>query len=180
MRVLRTYATLISGGKKNIQGILDANDQREYYLTKIKPRVFSPIGRYLASNPLNLSCMGIHKHQIDLVKKFNYIDFPSYVENILDNVLGDMPIEDNYFWNMALLGRYPNQDCAPEYLKEKNFKALKKTIGRVVIKNISQYEFLLRKPKNSITKFNLFDSVDWMKKNEFIKLFEEIHRTAAS
>jgi len=177
MRVIRAYAN-ISGGKKNIQGILDADDQREYYLTKIKPRIINPLSKYLAGNPLNLSCMGIHKHQIDLVKKFNYIDFPDYVENVLDNVLGDLPIEDNYFWNMALLGKYPNQECAPEYLKEKNFKLLKKIIGRVVIKNASEYDFLRKKPNNSISKFNLLDSVDWMKKEEFIRLFDEIHRTA--
>ena len=179
MRLLRTYAKIMSGGEKTLAGLFEAQDQKEYYLTKIKPRVLNnPIGKYMTGNPFNLSCMGIHKHQIDLVKKFNYVDFPSFVEHILDSVLGDMPLDDNYFWHMALLGKYLNRDCAPEYLKEKNFQTLKENLHKVCIKNCSQTEFLSQRPDNSVSKFNLLDSVDWMKREEFIKLFREIHRTA--
>ncbi|MEQ8173380.1 MAG: BtaA family protein [Candidatus Eremiobacterota bacterium] len=181
LRVLRTYSKLMVGGRRTIEGILNTDNQEEYYRTKIRPRMLSPIGRYFAGNPFQLSCMGIHKHQIDLLKKFNYVDFSSYVEHILDSMLGgDIPVDDNYFLHMVIMGRYLNREVAPGYLREKNFDILKENIHKITIKNISQYDFLSGRPDNSVTKFNLLDSVDWMKKEQFINLFNEIYRTGTS
>ncbi|OQA19638.1 MAG: hypothetical protein BWY64_00743 [bacterium ADurb.Bin363] len=177
LRLIKTYAKIMAGGERVMHALMEADNQKEYYLSNVKPRVFNPIGKYIASNPLQLSCMGIHKHQIDLVKKFNCIDYSSYVEHIMDSLLGDLPVEDNYFLHMIVMGKYLSRDVAPGYLREKNFNFLKKNINKVVIKNTSQQMFLSTRPKNSVTKFNLLDSVDWMKRNEFIELFKQIYRT---
>lgn len=48
----------------------------------------------------------------------------NFIRQRCEQVFLEMPIQDNYFWQVFLKGEYC-QECCPEYLKEENFERLK-------------------------------------------------------
>lgn len=118
-----------------------------------------------------------------LFKNLKEINF-SY-KKLKNNIYGryihaftDIPIKDNYFLSVILLGKYANENILPKYLQEKNYLILKDKVERIEIKTERIEEVLRGLPQNSITKFNLSTTPDFLDNKEFEKFLEQITRVS--
>lgn len=102
-------------------------------------------------------------HLKDRVKKAEYI-------------FTNIPIKNNYFASLMLLGYYFNDDCFPPYLKKTSFPVLKRKVDRIEIQTSTLQNFLKKQQDGSISKFNLSNILDWMDYKEFKEQLYEISR----
>ena len=108
------------------------------------------------------------------IKKNSYsTDYLKKIEYVFTN----MPIKNNYFASLVLLGYYIDEECYPSYLKSKYFSLLKKRVNRIKIKNCSLKKALISSPNKSIDKFNLSNVLDWVNIKEFRKHLEIMSKT---
>jgi len=123
-------------------------------------------------------------HEIPYKRKrsedyFRYIQRVNYPENHLkkiENTLTKIPIRDNNFASLILLGYYLNENCFPPYLKKENFNKIKKGIDKIEIKTSTVADVLNNLKEDSFTKFNLSNIFDWIDDNIFINQLYEITR----
>lgn len=110
---------------------------------------------------------------------FKYIQKVSYYgkqRKKIEEVLTKIPIQDNYFASLMLLGCYINENCFPPYLKRESFNIIKKRIDRIQLKTAFFQEDIKEYPDNYITKFNLSNIFDWCDDHHFKRQLKEIVR----
>jgi S-adenosylmethionine-diacylglycerol 3-amino-3-carboxypropyl transferase len=84
-----------------------------------------------------------------------------FVREAVDYVFRELPVRDNYFWSVYVLGHYTRQ-CCPEYLKPAGFALLKSGLaGRITWHTATVTDFL-RQGSGPISRFVLLDHMDWM------------------
>jgi S-adenosylmethionine-diacylglycerol 3-amino-3-carboxypropyl transferase len=104
-----------------------------------------------------------------------------FVEDSMDAVFSQIPLQDNYFWRVYITGSYtPN--CCPEYLKPHNHEKLQKgALDRLTIQTDS-VEGFLKRHNGLISRFVLLDHMDWLSDHYFPLLESEwqaiLHRAA--
>src|SRR5437588_326743 len=69
--------------------------------------------------------------------------------------------QDNYFWRVYCFGCY-TKNCCPEYLKEDNFKLLKRGLVDNISIHTSTITEFLNSHSGKISRFVLLDHMDWM------------------
>ena len=110
---------------------------------------------------------------------FKYIQRVNYPENHLEKIeyiFTKIPIRENNFASLILLGYYNNEDCFPLYLKEENYNTIKKGIDKIEIKTSVVLDVLNNFQEDSVTKFNLSNIFDWVDDNTFKNQLVEITR----
>jgi S-adenosylmethionine-diacylglycerol 3-amino-3-carboxypropyl transferase len=110
---------------------------------------------------------------------FKYIQKISYSgkqRKKIEEILTTIPIRDNYFASLILLGKYINENTYPPYLKRKSFKILKERVNRIQLKTTHFKDIIRKLPDNSITKFNLSNIFDWVDDSDFRNYLNEITR----
>jgi S-adenosylmethionine-diacylglycerol 3-amino-3-carboxypropyl transferase len=108
-----------------------------------------------------------------------YIQKMSYPKNHLEkieNIFTKIPIKDNNFASLMLLGRYIHEECYPPYLKRKNYNILKKRVDRIELKTAAVEETLKELSNNSFTKFSMSNIFDWISDDEFKNILNQIIR----
>jgi len=112
-------------------------------------------------------------------------DYFTYVKNVyypkdhlekIKNVYSKIPIKNNYFASLILLGYYFDKNCYQPYLKEDNYQILKKRISKIEIRTNSVLNVLKNLSDDSIDKFSLSNIFDWMDNNSFRTSLNEIVR----
>lgn len=94
------------------------------------------------------------------------------------HALTEIPVDNNYFLAMYLMGHYANPSSMPGYLKEENFSLLQDRSDRISSFTGSAVAFLQQMPENSIDCFSLSNICELMSKDETERLFNEVARTA--
>lgn len=89
-----------------------------------------------------------------------------------------IPARDNYFLALILLGRYLDEEALPAYLARENFDTMRARVDRVEIVTGEIERYLLGVPDGTFTRFNVSNLFDWIQTPVFIRLHEEIVRTA--
>lgn len=85
----------------------------------------------------------------------------------------EIPVNDNYFLHYIFTGKYENNNVPP-YLRETNFKVLKRNVGRIKLVLSSLESYLNNFNGDSISKFNLSDIFEYMDYQSFISLLNKI------
>ncbi len=85
-------------------------------------------------------------------------------------MFGELPLQDNYFWRVYVMGSY-TRTCCPEYLKEENFEKLKREDVRRVSVHTDSVQGFLDKHPGEISRFVLLDHMDWLS-DHFFPLLE--------
>lgn len=150
----------------------DQDEQREIWQTQIRKKLWSRTIRFLVNRDTSLSMLGVPRAQRRQIEKTYNGKVYRFVQDCLDEVFGELPIRDNYFWRVYTTGRY-TETCCPEYLEEKNFLALKGgLVDRIDIHTDTVAGFL-EKYDGTISRFVLLDHMDWLSDRYYDALVAE-------
>jgi S-adenosylmethionine-diacylglycerol 3-amino-3-carboxypropyl transferase len=95
-----------------------------------------------------------------------------FIRHAVQYVFRQLPLADNYFWNVYLTGRY-RRDCCPEYLKQANFLRLKAGLVDRIETHTTTITRFLHAHAEPISRFVLLDHMDWMSSYHPDALVEE-------
>lgn len=95
----------------------------------------------------------------------------SFIQYCMQNVFMNLPIADNYFWQLYFYGKY-DRSCVPNYLKPENFDILKKNTTKIKTHNNTITDFLEKNPR-TYSHYVLLDHQDWLAENDRIALESE-------
>jgi S-adenosylmethionine-diacylglycerol 3-amino-3-carboxypropyl transferase len=162
-RAMRFYLQRCRGLRDELwefQTIQSLENQAAFYRTRIAPKLWSPLIRFLIRQPALLSLLGVPTEQIHEIQHTSNPSVSSYIEQRVEATLTTIPMRHNYFWRVYINGFYPN-DCCPNYLKREFFQYLRKRIPRIQIHTKTLVDFL-RSAGRRFTVFVLLDHMDWL------------------
>jgi S-adenosylmethionine-diacylglycerol 3-amino-3-carboxypropyl transferase len=87
----------------------------------------------------------------------------------------DIPIKENYFLSLYLLGRYENE--LPDYLKRENYDIIKSRLDRIQFSTAEAQTWLDSMPDESIHCFALSNICELMSEKDTHRLFSAVART---
>jgi S-adenosylmethionine-diacylglycerol 3-amino-3-carboxypropyl transferase len=157
-----------------------------YYQTAMVTKLNSKILRWIMTHPLGWFLIGAPPLQIEEFLKEADNECPGdgllaliffRFKNLFSR---NIERKDNYFAWQYVHEQYDhkNKIAIPEYLKMDSFDLLKKRLDRLEIFNTSSTDFLAHMPSQSLDRYTLLDSQDWMNSSQLNALWKEINRTS--
>ena len=163
-------------GKKNIQLLFaekTAIEQQHYFDTVFDTWQFKAVFRLLFNKRM-LARKGLSADY------FHFDDgsrsFAESFYNRAKNAMRNIPIQDNYFLALYLLGKYRNHVEIPEYLKETNFAVLKERVSRIQVITMDAKDWLHSATDDSVNCFSLSNICELKSESDAELLFNEIAR----
>jgi S-adenosylmethionine-diacylglycerol 3-amino-3-carboxypropyl transferase len=135
--------------------------QRQIYDQRIDPEMWGPLMNWVLSRQITMSLLGVPYPQRKLVQAQHDAGVAGFIRASIEYVMRELPLRDNYFWRVYIHGHYSPQ-CCPEYLKPKNFLALKAGIVDSINPNTCTVTEFLHLNRDRLTKLVLLDHMDWM------------------
>ena len=147
--------------------------QKIYEKYNFCDRFWQPALRFWLNSDLAQWMLGVPQSQSQAITAAKSTDLFSFIQHCCETVSTELPIHDNYFWQLCFRGQYlPN--CCPEYLKRDNFEALKAgLVNKISVHTATVADFLQQKPQLPITRFVLLDHMDWLAAHYKAALAEE-------
>jgi S-adenosylmethionine-diacylglycerol 3-amino-3-carboxypropyl transferase len=163
-RMVNLYIDKVIRVRPHIAAILDAADideQRRIFNEELRDRFWSKPMCFAMNRDATLSLVGVPRAQRRQVERDYEGGVVKFVQDCVETVFAELPLQDNYFWRVYLTGRYAPH-CCPEYLKADNFERLKGGLAdRVHVATGSMQSFLERHD-GLISRFVLLDHMDWL------------------
>ena len=167
---------------KRLEKMLDAHtlaEQRVAFNRLIAPMFDYRSVRLLSKSPVSLYALGIPPAQYDELVGVggNVI---AVLRERVERLACDFPIHENYFAWQAFGRGYDvaNREAEPAYLQSETYEKIRTRTDRVEVHHASLTDFLGRQDANSIHRYVLLDSQDWMNPAQLASLWAEIDRTA--
>ncbi|MEO1682114.1 MAG: BtaA family protein [Cyanobacteria bacterium J06631_12] len=136
--------------------------QQIYEHYNFHDRFWQPALRFWLNSDLAQWMLGVPQSQSQALTTLKSTDLFSFIQHCCEAVSTEIPIQDNYFWQLCFRGEYLS-DCCPEYLKPDNFEALKAgLVDKISVHTATVTDFLQQKPQLPITRFVLLDHMDWL------------------
>jgi S-adenosylmethionine-diacylglycerol 3-amino-3-carboxypropyl transferase len=107
------------------------------------------------------------------------VHYPSDHHKKIEEVFSKIPVRNNHFASLMLLGYYFNKDCFPPYLKEENYDNMQQRVDRIEMESASVSEVLKKFPNDYFTKFNLSNIFDWVENTSFQQQLIELTKFGA-
>jgi S-adenosylmethionine-diacylglycerol 3-amino-3-carboxypropyl transferase len=172
-RGINVYIDRVAGVRKELTELLESEnlaDQQQMF-RKVRDKIWTGTLRFAMARDTTLSMLGVPQPQRQQIDRQYPGGIVKFVEDSLDAVFGELPIQDNYFWRVYITGRY-TPTCCPEYLKPDNFVALQKLVAeqRIAVHTASVQSFL-EQTDQPFTRFVLLDHMDWLS-DRFFPLLE--------
>lgn len=158
--------------KKNRQllsRLFEANSLEEQHNVyfELEHKILNNFIKWVLQRTIVMSMLGVPKSQQDLIIEGE----SSFIQKCLRQVFTQLPIQDNYFWQLYFNGKYSPQ-CCPNYLKPQFFSVLQRQTTHIKTHNTTLSGFLKQNP-GSYTHFVLLDHQDWLAANDKIALHDE-------
>ena len=147
---------------KNLEG------QRQIY-AELEPKVLNNFVKWAMNQQITMTLLGVPDSQKQLLKPDT--EGVGFFEKCFRQVFRDLPIGDNYFWQLYFNGKY-SADCAPNYLKINNFETLKNQIASIKTHTTTITNFLNQQPA-LYSHYVLLDHQDWLAANNRPALADE-------
>ncbi len=96
------------------------------------------------------------------------------------NAIRNIPVKENYFLSLYLMGRYRNSNEIPAYLKPENFEIIKQRVDRIKIITKDANDWLQAKEDNSINCFSLSNICELKSEADTQTLFKQVARVGRS
>jgi S-adenosylmethionine-diacylglycerol 3-amino-3-carboxypropyl transferase len=167
----------------------DMTEQRDLY-GQLERNLFSGFIKWLMSQHLFMCLLGVPESQQKMLLqspngekmggKPIYTEGSSnsqkgasvgFIQRSLRHVFTQLPVKDNYFWQLYFNGKY-TQDCCPNYLKAENHALLKAETRKIRTHTTTITNFLDRNPAK-YSHYVLLDHQDWLAANDRAALAEE-------
>lgn len=104
--------------------------------------------------------------------------FSESFQNRAGHAISDLPVQDNYFLSLYLLGHYLNETSLPAYLMPENFSLIKANIDRIIPVTADSKYWLDSQPENKFDAMALSNICELMDATDTDKLFSEVLRTS--
>lgn len=162
-RLVNAYIDRIAKVRDGVEELLatkNVAEQREIF-HDLQLQFWGRLLRWTIGRDISLALVGVPRPQREQIDR----DYPGgvvkFIEDCMEAVFGNLPLQDNYFWRVYLTGEY-TPDCCPEYLKPDNFERLKSgLVDRISVHTSTMDEFLAGHD-GTISKFVLLDHMDWL------------------
>ncbi|KAF5370776.1 hypothetical protein D9758_001842 [Tetrapyrgos nigripes] len=157
----------LAGVTQDVEHLCSCNtlkEQTEIWKTKIRPVLLNPVVIALLGNPVFCwNALGVPLNQRRML--LNEGTMYEYVRDTLDPLLATYLLKnDNYFYQLALLGHYSPSSC-PSYLTRTGFEKLKANnameLDTFRLHTDSIYNVLRGLPSWSLTRAIIMDHLDW-------------------
>ncbi len=165
-------------GKKRVMGLFDEKTQQEQeeYFDKVwNTKRFHYMFKILFNKRM-LAKKGL------VADYFHFDDgSKSFAESFYNRsrkAFRNIPIKDNYFLALYLLGKYRNNNEVPTYLKKENYAVMKSRLDRIKIITSEAQSWLDAMPEGSIDCFALSNICELMSEKDTLRLFEGVYRAA--
>ncbi|MBO9540278.1 BtaA family protein [bacterium] len=161
-------------GRKKLRALFDCatlDEQRAYYDRHID----GPIWRGIFDVFFSRAVMTRAKDK----EHFRLVDFDGFgkiFRGRAAHAFTGIPIRDNYFLALILLGSYLDEEALPPYLAAENFAAMRERVERVELVTGEIERYLLSVPDDTFDKFNVSNLFDWISEPNFVRLHQEIVR----
>lgn len=167
------YARLRRNVHDLIQELLKSPtlEVQKYWYSKVESKVIGPFVQWAMKRSMTLSLLGIPRSQSQLVEDEYPGGVARFIQDSLRHIFTELPIQNNYFWQLYINGYY-TKDCCPNYLKEENFDLLHENVERIKTYTTTISDFLKKNPK-PYTHYILLDHQDWLAANDLEALSEE-------
>jgi S-adenosylmethionine-diacylglycerol 3-amino-3-carboxypropyl transferase len=156
-------------------------EQIQIYRTEIEPLFELKLVRMLCRQPVLLYSLGIPAAQFDQMKQDSSGNLAALYQDRIRRLACDFSLQENYFAWQAFGRHYDvkGRRAAPPYLQRENFEQIRERLNRVHTHTISMTEYLASQAPQSVDRYVLLDSVDWMDAPMLTAVWEQICRTAA-
>jgi S-adenosylmethionine-diacylglycerol 3-amino-3-carboxypropyl transferase len=167
---------------KRLEHMLEARtpaEQRAAFDRLIAPLFNHRSIRLLSKSPVSLYALGIPPAQYDeLVGKGGNVI--AVLRERVERLACDFPIHENYFAWQAFARSYDtaNREAVPAYLQSATYEAIRTRTNKVTVHHASLTDFLRTQDAQSLHRYVLLDSQDWMNPAQLSSLWAEIDRTA--
>lgn len=136
-------------------------DQSQIYYNYLKPLFWNRTIKSLFGWDVVLSMAGVPRAQRLQLEKQYKGGISKFIEDQMDAVFAKIPLHDNYFYWLYLMGRYTQSRC-PEYLKRENFERLKGGLIDRISTHTSKISDFLENSSDRFSRFVLLDHMDWL------------------
>ncbi len=170
---LKVYTDRVIKVRPHLDALMSANsldEQREIYETHLKQKFWSGIVKFALNRDTTMSLLGVPKAQRKQIDTQYPGGLLQFLQDCLRSVFVEIPMKDNYFWQLYMNGRYTRQ-CCPEYLTESGFQRLKDGLVDRVSTHTNSVQGFLDSHSQSISRFILLDHMDWLS-DHFFPLLE--------
>ena len=174
-RWINFYIDRVAHIRKEVTELFDAKtleEQQEIYHNKLSKKFWTRKMRWMLNRDTTLSMLGVPRAQRHQVESQYNGQIARFMQDCLEAVMCDLPIQDNYFWRVYVTGHY-TPECCPEYVKEANFQKLKDGLIDQVTSYSDSVEGFLRTHDVKLSRFILLDHMDWLASNLFPALVSE-------
>jgi S-adenosylmethionine-diacylglycerol 3-amino-3-carboxypropyl transferase len=137
------------------------DEQREAYARGVAGRLWTRPVVWALSRQITMSMIGVPHPQRKEVERQHAGGVAGFVRESIEYIAHQIPVWTNYFWTLYLRGRYSFSNC-PEYLKRRNFLALKAGLADRITPHTCTVTEFLRSTEERISRFVLLDHMDWM------------------
>ena len=146
-------------------------EQVAIYRDELRGQFWSWIVRRALNHRGALALAGIPTAQIRHASQ-SAPDIAEHLDRCAMDVLGRVPLSDNYFWQLYVHGAY-TRTCCPDYLRRESFDRLKAGLARRVTVHTATVTEFLQKQSVEISRFALLDHLDWFYGKEAAALTNE-------
>ncbi len=179
---IRFVHTLCAWFAKHPRLMLEETDpqKREELFEKVYGPFFDTwIVKFLGRMPFMFYSLGIPPQQFDYMKQECNGQLNELCRQRIKRMCCQFAIEENYFAWQAFDRKYDtnNRVAVPDYLKQEHYETVKTGLDNVTLQLISTTNFLKAQPDNSLNRYVLLDSMDWMDADDMTELWTEIART---
>ena len=174
-RGFRSYVRVRPGLQDALAAFAGARtleEQRDLYDRSVAPRLWTRPVNWALSRQITMSMIGVPHAQRKEVERQHAGGVAGFVRESLDYVARQLPVWSNYFYTLYLNGCYSFANC-PEYLKRRNFFALKAGLAERISVNTCSVTQFLQSTGERLSKFVLLDHMDWMSSYQPAALAEE-------
>ena len=134
-------------------------EQRERH-ARIEPRLWGPLLRWSARQPAVLILLAVPRAQRNLDRSSSTPVASTAIEDKLRHLLTELPIQENYFWRVYLLGAYSAQCCPTICARSTSRRWRSVPIGSGT--HTATLSAFLSESQTRFNQFVLLDHQDWM------------------
>jgi S-adenosylmethionine-diacylglycerol 3-amino-3-carboxypropyl transferase len=158
----------------------DLDEQRALFQRHVAPIFDHPMAKRITNSPASLFALGCPPAQYQDLVEASDGSLIALLKERIRRLACDFPIADNYFAWQVFARRYDtiHRNAVPPYLQPDIYGVIRDCTERITLHNASLADYLATCPANSVHRFVLLDSQDWMTPDQISALWREITRTA--
>ena len=178
IRVAHTIGKITGVPYERILQAKTLEERQAFFDEVVAPYFDSKLIRWMTQNPLTGFSLGIPPSQYKIMHEESGGKVCDVFRERVRRLVVDFPMDDNYFAWQAFGRRYDHADrkAIPDYLRSENFEVLQSRVDRVETHVMSLTRYLQSQPDQSLNRFVLLDSQDWMPPEVIADLWQEMDR----